>query len=635
MELLILDFDPRKTGNDQIGCTHQPLADTMDDDAQNAERDFSFEYGDDGAQAEFSNKELHPDVNDLFPEEQHVHWKGQSHPREPPKPLRYYSQDGNKPPVRQESATPSTASDSSSGYLFHSNESKDFDDVDVGQLFADGPPAVANYANDTLADRRNRGRPAELDLGAQKYRVGGSTKAVRKSSYKEPLSSAKFERKIDQYVRDPEVKEKLLAEFRELNAGKNEIAIATWKLYEDKKKDYDEVMSTYWSGPGEERRRVKTEREFRAKEVKEAKRKRKLEIALAAEMRTAEAAGLNGEWGAGAGGALVSPQSEEELSDDLGSEDDEDEDGVGQREFYSPDSEEGDFQGYERLDGLNTAAFARGRDNDDDEWPGDRTSRVPLTASKAALQTGGYHTRASTLSTDKPLPSIPPAETAQTLTSICILLRLIPLKAALAQHLSAVPTRTQEKQQKKEEIYNLCALAQSICRDAEDREAPSALQGRCAFYMGLAEFLRSKLDEGSEGIYALVVWYFDNAWKLCGGVYEEGVWGEQWARWVRGENGYFDGEGLRGALPAAENPGQGASRAQEGTADEGGLVGRMMAMFRSWSGGDRKGMAWDKGVPELEKAGRPEEVLRAEDVRDVDVEVSTALFDQSIASADL
>lgn len=477
--------------------------------------------------AEFNNEILDPDVNTLFTND-HIRWgdetdaqyraRMESTAHAPPKPARYYSQDGNQPEVRSGSVGSATASDAGNSDARSSNDSPQNLDIDVGKLFIDSQPEIAN----TLADRRGRGRPTGLKLSQQP-----------KDSSQYRIDSATFVKQLETLVLDPEVRGKLLNQFQELNNEKNQIALSTWKLFEQAKEDNKELLKEFWAGPGHERRRIRLEQELEEKERKKSRKERRIQMALNEEARAARIAAMgDSEWRIHPEtGNLKSPANDLEnvdvdsVHEDAEDDDDDDDDSIEMNEMYS-DEEAGVEDEHERR--------YRETSDDDDDWPGDRISRLPLSEElgRNALSTG----QLSAFDMDKPLPSIPDEESWQTLVDIQVLTRLLPIKIALIEQLQT--TRANEQA-----ILTACDRADETCTYAEENGATKELQGRCAFYMGLAEYMRSKINcEEREAIYEVAIMSFDNAWTLCGDVYEEGAWGEAWARYLGPLQGNLDGD---------------------------------------------------------------------------------------------
>lgn len=191
-------------------------------------------------------------------------------------------------------------------------------------------------------------------------------------------------------------------------------------------------------------------------------------------------------------------------------------------------------------------------------------------------------TRTSVLTLDKPLPAVPDEEYAHRLTSVQVLLRLLPIKIGLIQQTNA---RTLDKKR----IYAMCERIADVCEFAEEAKASCELQGRCAFYTGVAEYLRGRIDENLHESIALVIAYFENAQRLCDGECEEGAWAEEWVRMLERER---DG-------PTAREDEE--DEVEERTGPEEGLITQMWRKL-GWSG---------KQVSSESEAGEPTPIALA------------------------
>lgn len=538
----------------------------------------------------YNSEQLDPDMTQVFPDDGHIHWKDESEEqhqarleatsRRPPNHKRYYSQEGNKPAVRSASVASDrsdTASHSNDDLIFQTDvNSKDLDQIDAGRLFVDSKPEVANK----LADRRGRDGPAELDFTSRRDEGTSSRRRATRGTLSPEVSSATFRRDILRRVSDPNDKSELLDHFKKVNDLKNKLAFDLNELYKQKNEDYENVMNDYYAGAGEERRRARVEAELEAKERRRRRKEEKIQRALDRELRDAES-----DWN-------VDPETGVQVS--LDSDNEHFSDGMGESE-----EEDGRYSG-----NTNEKAQREFYSDEEDEWPGDASSRRPVSASTNTSHELGtsrsHRTHSSTYSLDKPLPAtpaIPPKETQQTMISIDILLRLLPIKIALVE-------QTDLAHPDPKAIYAICERANKVCRYAGQANAAWALQGRCAFYMGLAEYMRSRVDGDNDQIYALVIEYFENAFKLCGDTYQEGEWGEEWARWLRREKGWFVGS----PHPAARGP----SSVEVEDREEGGLVDKTIRLMKngmktSW---DRlMGRQAGKPEPEQKVLGRASDVL--------------------------
>ena len=573
-------------------------------DSQTDERDFAatdsplLEH--DECPPDFSKEELDPDTNELFPDEFNDHIDGERETDEqgnvhsesvthaPPQPARFYGQEGNRPVVRSGSGKSDASEASSNGQRTVGSDGspKELDQIDAGSLFIGSQPHVANEATDTFAGRRGKRPPRRLNFGSCDNEDEALVMPVRKGSDVEKISSATFITFLRTHVGDIELQDRLLREFSELNAAKNRIAFETWKLYKQRDHDFNELMKEYYAGPGEERRRLRDEADLRAKERKRENKVRRIKNAIDEEKRQAREAAKDirvgkGNWQVDIKGHLISPESEDEddggsvVGESSGDEEDDgdDEEGSPQgRQFFSDEEDPRDRKDDQAETDNGSAS--------DEELPSDNETRHPDKQFVAEMVQSGELTGNSLRSVEhSPRPGIPIKETAQTIVSIQVLLRLLRIKVELNSQ-----TSREDSSPNPQEIHAICERANSVCLYAEENNAPTELQGRCAFYAGMAEYMRSKVDPDNDQIHALVLMYFENAQRLCGDVYEEGAWAEEWARWMRREKVVYDSERGEGSESGAGSD-MGEVVERQGTDD-----GLMTGVLEGLWGAAKKGV---------------------------------------------
>lgn len=539
----MLDLDPKTTWNDQVKRTVPLQKEAMEDqgvdelfDTQETIDDGSStdEQPDEGGAGanspglddyddllnDFNNEQLNPDVDTLFEEDGDVHVHVDTHAsveqrapaeaigRIPPMPRRYYSQEGNQPKTHSGSCTSDISSDRSSDEeSLYSHAS--VGDIDAGSLSVVGGLEIANDPDNPRT--RTSNTPLPLDLN----KIDNGDGSAPKSAIEVPIGSATFRKTLREYILDPAVLEKLEREFDKLNDRKNEVAFAAFGHYKEaaaQKRALENFLDAARSSGGE-LRRIRMEQEYMG--MKDSNKDHILQGVKNEEEKEIIKA------------AMQNDELEESVVVRPNDDDVEDESAPRTGDFHSED-------------GLDLS----------DEHAHDQTP-------------GRHNARDSVYSLDKPLPAIPHEAAHQTLVSMHILLRLLPIKITLIEQ-----TKLVEPDPNKVEI--VCERANEVCDFATEHKAPGALQGRCAFYMGLAEYMRSKVESESDAIH-VAVGYFDNAKSLCKGVYEEGSWGKEWAWALKREE-------MSPAKKEAEEEVEKAARTGSG---EGGVDS---VMSRLWQG---------------------------------------------------